>query len=225
MGARYCPLCTRRGSRYNTAIQQRDFEPIAQLLCCACPAKIAPSDDTRWMYAPCGYSKKQAHHDVLQVSVDGACSDNGYLYSKSGIGVFFGFGNKLNRSASFEDHGHTPTSQRAELMAAIACIERVQSAWNCSHLGPQSRGGRPSMVVVRTDSAYVVGGMLDWIHKWRNNGWRNARGQRVANTDLWMRLYATINKLEADTGIDVAFYKVPREYNQSADALAKAALS
>jgi ribonuclease HI len=35
--------------------------------------------------------------------------------------------------------------------------------------------------------------MLEWIHKWKRNGWKNSKKQRVANAALWRELDSAIS--------------------------------
>jgi ribonuclease HI len=51
----------------------------------------------------------------------------------------------------------------------------------------------PGMVVwVSSDSQYFRKGVLEWIHKWKRNGWKNSKKQGVANAVLWRELNAAI---------------------------------
>ncbi len=44
-------------------------------------------------------------------------------------------------------------------------------------------------VTIYTDSAYVSNCYeQQWYKTWNNNGWRNSRGEDVANQELWMQL-------------------------------------
>jgi ribonuclease HI len=46
-----------------------------------------------------------------------------------------------------------------------------------------------NMVVwVTTDSQYVRKGVLEWMPKWKRNGWKNSKKQGVANAVLWREL-------------------------------------
>ena len=46
----------------------------------------------------------------------------------------------------------------------------------------------PSKVVLYTDSNYVKGGITNWIHNWKKNGWKTANKKPVKNADLWQAL-------------------------------------
>jgi ribonuclease HI len=66
------------------------------------------------------------------------------------------------------------TNQRMELRAALEALRAVD--------GP---------VEVRSDSRYLVDGCTKrWYVAWEAKGWKNAKGQPVANQDLWKPLVA-----------------------------------
>ena len=67
------------------------------------------------------------------------------------------------------------TNNRMELTAvieALACLKRT-----CD-------------VVVYTDSEYVRKGITEWIHGWKQRGWKTADKKPVKNSDLWQQLDA-----------------------------------
>jgi len=65
------------------------------------------------------------------------------------------------------------TNNRMELLAAINALESLS---------------RPSTITVVTDSAYVKGGITQWLFGWKKNGWRTSTKKPVKNEDLWQRL-------------------------------------
>lgn len=68
------------------------------------------------------------------------------------------------------------TNQRMELTAVIEALGAVD--------GP---------VEVVSDSTYVVNCFRDrWWAGWRTRGWRNSRGEEVANQDLWRPLVTEV---------------------------------
>jgi len=74
-----------------------------------------------------------------------------------------------------------------------------------------------STVLLYIDSNYVVRGVNEWLTDWIKRGWKNARGEQVANLDLWQRLKVL---LEQHT---VTLTWIPREQNAQTDKLAQAA--
>lgn len=147
-------------------------------------------------------------HAVL-IFADGAAPDNGSPDVRAGCGVVIRPDGKCAVSFALERVGAAPlTSNRAELRAAHAALGlRV---WVGEGFGK---------IVVATDSEYVVRGANEWVVRWRASGWKNSAGRAVANKDLWLMLFAAIEKLEAD-GVVVQFYLIQRKFNL-ADSLAK----
>jgi ribonuclease HI len=74
-----------------------------------------------------------------------------------------------------------------------------------------------STVQLFIDSNYVVRGVNEWLSDWLKRGWKNARGEQVANLGLWQQLKTL---LELHT---VTLTWIPREQNMQADELAQTA--
>ncbi|WP_439562820.1 ribonuclease H family protein, partial [Roseinatronobacter sp.] len=47
-----------------------------------------------------------------------------------------------------------------------------------------------ALIIVRSDSRYLIDGMTKWRKGWEKRGWRKSDGKPVENQDLWERLYA-----------------------------------
>ena len=106
--------------------------------------------------------------DAILIYTDGACSGN------PGPG---GWGAVLIKDAHRKEINGgeaETTNNRMELMAAIEALNALKSA--------------PSKVVLYTDSNYVKGGITNWIHNWKKNGWKTANKKPVKNADLWQAL-------------------------------------
>lgn len=103
--------------------------------------------------------------------------------------------------------GELQTSNRAELRACIAALRfRI---WH-------SDGSK--VVVIATDSEYVVLRITERFEKWKRNGWKISRGTPVANQDLWKKLERSIEHCGGNCAI--GFWLIPRDWNTRADALA-----
>lgn len=100
---------------------------------------------------------------------DGACSNNQAAGGqKGGWAVVFTDG---RRYAGFDP---STTNQRMELTAAIRALQHVPPG---------------ASVAIHTDSAYVMNAFTqDWFRGWEARGWRNSKGEPVANQDLWQEL-------------------------------------
>ena len=105
---------------------------------------------------------------------DGACSGNpgpggwgALLIAREGDAVL--------KERELKGGEADTTNNRMELMAAISALEALE---------------RPSRLTVVTDSAYVKGGITQWIEGWKRNGWRTQARKPVKNEELWKRLEA-----------------------------------
>lgn len=154
------------------------------------------------------FIRKNNSREML-IFIDGACSNNGTSQARAGYGAKWGSRSYL--SSRLEGDG-PETSNRAELRAAIVALGlRV---WN---------GEGFDKVVLACDSEYVVKGISAWVHGWKKNGWRTARGTPVENRDLWEMLLTALGKQD-NQGVLVQFWQIPREDNE-ADPYAKAGTS
>ncbi len=108
-------------------------------------------------------------NEIVEIFTDGACKGN------PGVG---GWGALLRtKGKEREMHGgeaHT-TNNRMELMGAIAALEVLS---------------RPCHIRLHTDSKYVQQGISEWVHGWKQRGWKTSAKQPVKNEDLWRRLDA-----------------------------------
>jgi ribonuclease HI len=110
----------------------------------------------------------------LLVYTDGACSGNpgpgGWaalmIAKRDGVVV---------KERELNGGEKLTTNNRMELMGAISALEALE---------------RPSDVTIITDSAYVKGGITEWIFGWKRRGWKTAAKKDVKNVDLWQRLDA-----------------------------------
>ena len=108
-------------------------------------------------------------NDRVVVFTDGACSGNP---GPGGWGAILAWGEREKKLCGGEP---LTTNNRMELMAAIMALEALT---------------RPCAVELHTDSQYLRGGVTQWIHGWKRNGWRTADKKPVKNEDLWRRLDA-----------------------------------
>jgi ribonuclease HI len=108
----------------------------------------------------------------LVAFTDGACSGNPGPGGWAAI-LIAREGGAVVRERELSGGERLTTNNRMELMAAIAALEALV---------------RPSEIVVVTDSAYVKGGITEWIAGWKRNGWKTAGRKPVKNEDLWRRL-------------------------------------
>ena len=98
---------------------------------------------------------------------DGACSGNP---GPGGWGAVMISGEHVRDICGGEP---ATTNNRMELMAAIQALEALK---------------KPCKVELHTDSTYVMKGISEWIHGWKQRGWMTADKKPVKNDDLWRRL-------------------------------------
>jgi ribonuclease HI len=85
--------------------------------------------------------------------------------------------NVLAEASGFE--GET-TNNRMELTAVIDGLRNAQNNRE------QLLSGLPLVII--TDSQYVRQGITNWIHRWKQNGWKTSAKKPVKNSDLWRTL-------------------------------------
>lgn len=150
---------------------------------------------------------------------DGACSDNGRQNPQAAWAAVLRppigdnsrpciISGRLELKGPFGDES-VATSNRAELRAAIAVLRR--NDWRVDGF---------TSLVIATDSSYLVDGATEWVRSWVRNGWNTRTGGPVKNKDLWELLLGEVEKCK-ETGLEVEFWKIPREMNEAADTAAK----
>ncbi len=139
---------------------------------------------------------------AVEIWTDGACSGNP---GPGGWGAILRFGEAEKEICGGEAN---TTNNRMELLAAISALEALK---------------RATVVNLHTDSQYVMGGVTQWIHGWKRNGWKTADRKPVKNAELWQRLDA------ARDGHQVNWLWVKghagNALNERADALARAGMA
>lgn len=103
------------------------------------------------------------------VYTDGACKGNP---GPGGWGALLRSG--ANEKELFGGEPQT-TNNRMELTAVIEALASLK---------------RTCDVTLHTDSEYVRKGITEWIHAWKQRGWKTADRKPVKNADLWARLDA-----------------------------------
>ncbi|KAI8986838.1 ribonuclease H-like domain-containing protein [Trametes punicea] len=141
------------------------------------------------------------------VYCDGACRGNGRSGSVAGVGVWWGQDDPRNIC---ERCPGSQTNNRAELIAIIRILETA----------PMDE--RP--LVIKTDSRYSISCLTSWLPAWKRNGWRNNKGDPVANTSLIKYADIMLEERRDYAQQPVEFVKVlghsGEEGNEAADRLA-----
>jgi ribonuclease HI len=139
--------------------------------------------------------------EVVEIFTDGACRGN------PGPG---GWGAVLRYKGTEKDlcgAEADTTNNRMELTAAIKALESLK---------------RRCHVKLTTDSVYVKSGITEWMHRWKQKGWKTADKKPVKNIDLWQQLD------QVSLQHDIAWHWVKghsgHRENDRADALANLAI-
>jgi ribonuclease HI len=134
---------------------------------------------------------------VVTIYTDGACKGNP---GRGGWGAWLSAGGHEKELFGGEV---LTTNNRMELTAVIEALASLK---------------RRCDVTIYTDSEYVRKGITEWIHGWKQRGWKTADRKPVKNADLWQRLDA----LRALHKVDWRWVKghAGDPGNERADALA-----
>ena len=140
----------------------------------------------------------------MTIYTDGACS------SKDNIGGWACV--DAEHDENYFGYEENSTNNRMELTAVINALELIKAA-------------NDKINEVYTDSAYVANCFAQkWYNSWRRNGWRNSSKQAVKNRELWERLLALYEDIQARYGVILEIIKVNGhagdKYNELCDKLA-----
>ncbi|MEN3930351.1 ribonuclease HI [Microvirga sp. W0021] len=103
----------------------------------------------------------------VTIYTDGACSGNP---GPGGWAAILLYKDKQKELSGGEAH---TTNNRMELMAAIEALRALK---------------RSCDIDLFTDSQYVRNGITEWVHGWKQRGWKTADKKPVKNEDLWRLL-------------------------------------
>ena len=134
---------------------------------------------------------------VVEIYADGACKRNP---GPGGWGVLMRAGGRETELCGGEAQ---TTNNRMELAAVIEGLMSLKER---------------SRVRVYTDSQYVQKGISEWIHSWKQRGWRTADKKPLKNVDLWQKL----DKIAREHEVEWHWVKghAGNPGNERADALA-----
>lgn len=134
---------------------------------------------------------------LLELFTDGAKKGDGF----GGWGCILRWGD-----VERELYGGEPdsTNNRMEMMGVIEGLNSL------------TRDGLEIHIV--TDSQYTLKGSTEWRDGWERRGWRTGEGDPIKNLDLWMEMYALLDR-HTVTWEWVKGHKGHPE-NERADALA-----
>ena len=151
-----------------------DDEPEIEML------EFETKEDAEY-YLRYGTKKKVDKNDTIKVFTDGACSMNGSVNAKAGIGVYFGKGDKRNISKRITGK---QTNNTAELYAVIEVFSVLKNEIE--------QGGN---VIVYTDSEYVIKCCTSYGEKCEKNNWKKKKGE-IPNLELVKEAYSLYKKFD-----------------------------
>jgi ribonuclease HI len=137
----------------------------------------------------------------VDIFTDGACSGNP---GPGGWGAILRSGKHEKEISGGEA---ATTNNRMEIMAVVRALKSLT---------------KPSVVVVHTDSRYVMDGATQWMKRWKANGWKTSYKKPVKNNDLWLAL----DEATAPHKVTWRWVKGHSDHveNNRADELARAAI-
>jgi len=110
------------------------------------------------------------------VHTDGGCRGN------PGPGAWAAILRSGGRTKEITGAEKSTTNNRMELTAAVEALKALKE---------------PCEVEIWTDSSYLSKGFMEWMPRWKSNGWRRREGKKwkpVLNLDLWQKLDAAGSK-------------------------------
>lgn len=114
---------------------------------------------------------------ITKIYVDGSCIQHSNGNRNSGIGVYWGDNDSRNISLKLSGNH---TNSTTEINAALYALRQIKK------LGIKNAH-------IYSDSDYVVKSVNEWIHKWKENGWKKANGKKVMHKELIIELDSLIN--------------------------------
>ena len=119
---------------------------------------------------------------TVEIYSDGACSGNP---CPGGWAAILRYGDYEKEISGYDPD---TTNNRMEMTAALMALRELN---------------QPCHVILHSDSAYLINAFRHkWLDKWVKNGWKNAAGNDVINTDLWKAL------LKENERHDIEWFKV-----------------
>ena len=102
---------------------------------------------------------------------------------------------------------HT-TNNRMELEAVIEAIKYIKEKY------------KENVVTIHADSAYVLGGVTNWIFGWEKNGWKTSNKKPVMNQELWKELIGLVREFKGKIVWEKVKGHSGHIYNDKADEIA-----
>jgi ribonuclease HI len=111
-----------------------------------------------------------------EIFTDGACLGNPGPGAFAWVRRLMVRGQEVSRHAGCDAEALT-TNNRMEMLAAFDALDAL--------------GFTPIPITIYSDSQNLVRGMTEWLHGWKERGWRKPDKKPVLNADLWSALDVT----------------------------------
>ena len=135
---------------------------------------------------------------MIKIYTDGSCIGNP---GKGGWAAIIFTNNEKKILKGSKD---LTTNNQMELTATIKALEYISTK---------------DKIQIYTDSKYVKQGITEWIKKWKINGWKTSKKEKVKNKDLWLEL----DNLTSKNSIEWVWVKAHSDnyLNNEVDLLAR----
>lgn len=153
---------------------------------------------------------------LVKIYTDGACSYN------PGPGGYAALLCMKNETIKVSGGEKETTNNRMELKAVVEALSKVLNMIFQEDV-------KIEKLEIISDSAYVVNSVnQNWINIWKNNGFKNSKGEDIKNVDLWLEFDEKKQTAEF-IGIDILFTKIKGHsgnyFNELVDKIAKEEIS
>ncbi len=142
----------------------------------------------------------------ITIYTDGACSGNPGPGGWGAVLTTEWRGIPVQRD--YKGTAEKTTNNRMELTAIIESLRKIHAHF-----------AEGTVILVVSDSKYVVDGWMKWLSRWQANGWLTSKKEPVANKDLWLELLSLGLKFELY--IEWTKGHAENPLNDRADALAR----
>lgn len=140
------------------------------------------------------------------VYCDGGCRGN---QNKENVGAWAYTLKYLDHNKEDSGIAINTTNNKMELQAVIEALKAIKS--------------KNIETIVHLDSAYVLNGITEWIHGWKQKNWRKSNKKPVENKELWIDLDNLRNQFA-----NISFVKVKghngEQGNERVDELCNVAM-
>lgn len=116
---------------------------------------------------------------MIEIYTDGSSREGGKCGGYGLCVIKYNTGSNTNDRIdyTYTKQFNNVTNNQMELQAIIAALELTQTRY------------KNEKCIIKSDSAYCVNMINDWIYKWRNNNWTRYKNQPIENLDLVKQIW------------------------------------